>query len=65
MKNIRRKAVSMEIKGIKEAVELVEKKTGIDLPEEKVEAAVKKVATKKNIEKAKDVLEDVVEKIKK
>ncbi len=72
----------MDIKdGVKTAVEMLEKKTGIDLPDEKIEKAVtkaatkdnidkakdvvKKVATKENIEKAKDVLEDVVEKIKK
>ena len=55
----------MEIKGIKSAVEIVEKKTGIDLPDEKIEKAVKKVATKENLEKAKDVIEDVAKKIKK
>ena len=72
----------MDIKdGVKTAVEMVEKKTGIDLPDDQIEKAVtkaatkdnidkakdvvKKVATKENIEKAKDVLEDVVEKIKK
>ena len=55
----------MDIKdGVKTAVEMVEKKTGIDLPDEKIEKAVTKAATK-DIEKAKDVLEDVVEKIKK
>ncbi|MBR1824486.1 MAG: hypothetical protein IJ779_09690 [Ruminococcus sp.] len=72
----------MDIKdGVKTAVEIVEKKTGIDLPDEKIQNTVskvatkdnidkakdvvKKVATKENIEKAKDVIEDVVEKIKK
>lgn len=72
----------MDIKdGVKAAVEVVEKKTGIDLPDDKIEKAVtkaatkdnidkakdvvKKVATKENIEKAKDVIEDVVEKINK
>lgn len=56
----------MEIKkGIKEAVEFVEKKTGIDLPDEKIEKTVSKVATKDNIEKVKDKVEDIVEKIKK
>lgn len=56
----------MEIKkGIKDAVDLVEKKTGIDLPDEKIEKTVEKVATKENIEKAKDILGDVVDKIKK
>jgi len=72
----------MDIKdGVKTAVEMVEKKTGIDLPDEKIQKTVekvatkenidkakdvvKKVATKENMEKAKDVIEDVVEKIKK
>jgi UDP-N-acetylglucosamine:LPS N-acetylglucosamine transferase len=72
----------MEIKkGVKEAVEFVEKKTGIDLPDEKIEKTVSKVATKDNLEKAKemvskvatkeniekvkDKVEDIVEKIKK
>ena len=65
----------------KDPVKAVEKATGVDLPDEKIEKAVekvatkdniekakdvvKKVATKENIEKAKDVIEDVVEKIKK
>lgn len=55
----------MEIKGVKEAVELVEKKTGVDLPDEKIEKTVKQVATKENLEKAKDALGDVVDKLKK
>ena len=72
----------MDVKdGVKTAVKIVEKKTGIDLPDEKIEKVVekaatkenidkakevvKKVATKENIEKAKDVIEDVVEKINK
>ena len=66
---------------IKKAVEAVEKKTGIDLPDEKIEKTVSKVATKdkidkakdmiskvatkENIEKVKDKVEDIVEKIKK
>ncbi|EWM52995.1 hypothetical protein [Ruminococcus flavefaciens] len=66
---------------IKKAVEMVEKKTGIDLPDEKIEKTVSKVATKENIDKAKDMIskvatkeniekvkdkvEDIVEKIKK
>ncbi len=56
---------AMEIKGVKEAVELVEKKTGVDLPDEKIEKTVKQVATKENLEKAKDALGDVVDKLKK
>ena len=37
----------MDIKdGVKTAVEMVEKKTGIDLPDEKIEKAVTKAATK-------------------
>ena len=56
---------AMEIKGVKEAVELVEKKTGVDLPDEKIEKTIKQVATKENLEKAKDALGDVVDKLKK
>lgn len=56
----------MEIKkGVKDAVELVEKKTGIDLPDEKLEKTVEKVATKENLDKAKDIISGVVDKIKK
>ncbi|WP_294754006.1 hypothetical protein [uncultured Ruminococcus sp.] len=47
---------------IKKAVELVEKKTGIDLPDEKIEKTVSKVATKENIEKAKDMVSKVATK---
>ena len=36
----------MEIKGIKNAVEMVEKKTGIDLPDEKLKALVDGVKAK-------------------
>ena len=66
---------------IKKAVEAVEKKTGIDLPDEKIEKTISKVATKENIDKVKDVagkvatkenlekvkdkVEDIVEKVKK
>ena len=62
---------------IKKAVELVEKKTGIDLPDDKIEETVSKVATKDNIDKAKDLVgkvatkenlekvKDIVDKIKK
>lgn len=50
---------------IKGAVEAIEKKTGIDLPDEKIASTVKKVATKENLEKVKDKVEDVVDKIKK
>ena len=62
---------------IKKAVEAVEKKTGIDLPDEKIEKLaskeniekakdmIGKVATKENIAKVKDKVEDIVEKIKK
>ena len=35
---------------IKKAIETVEKKTGIDLPDEKIE----KIATKENIDKARE-----------
>ena len=46
---------------IKKAIETVEKKTGIDLPDEKI----MKVATKENLDKVKDKVGDIVEKIKK
>ncbi|MBR6968321.1 MAG: hypothetical protein IKH78_07265 [Ruminococcus sp.] len=47
---------------IKKAVELVEKKTGIDLPDDKIEKTVSKVATKDNIDKAKDLVSKVATK---
>ena len=69
----------MEIKGVAGAVQkaakekdvplttigLAEKITGKDLPDEKIKEAAKKVVNKENVEKVKDKIEDVVEKIKK
>jgi acyl carrier protein len=62
---------------IKKTVKAIEKKTGIDLPDEKIEKLatkenlekakdmISKVATKENVEKVKDKVGDIVDKIKK
>lgn len=55
----------MEIKGIQKAVEAVEKKTGIDIPEDKIADTAKKLATKENVEMVKEKIGDVAKKIKK
>ncbi len=49
----------------KNPVKAVEKATGVDLPDEKIEKVVKEVASKVSVDDVKDKVGDVVSKFKK
>jgi hypothetical protein len=49
----------------KDPVKAVEKATGIDLPDEKINKVVKEVASKVSVDDVKDKVGDVVSKLKK
>lgn len=49
----------------KDPVKAVEKATGIDLPDEKINKVVKEVASKVSVDDVKDKVGDVVSKFKK
>ncbi|MBR4627557.1 MAG: hypothetical protein IKO47_07665 [Ruminococcus sp.] len=49
----------------KDPVKAVEKVTGIDLPDDKINKVVKEVSSKVSVDDVKDKVEDVISKIKK
>ena len=49
----------------KDPVKAVEKATGVDLPDEKINKVVKEVASKVSVDDVKDKVGDVVSKLKK
>lgn len=49
----------------KDPVKAVEKVTGLDLPDDKINKVVKEVSSKVSVDDVKDKVEDVISKIKK